>query len=111
MGIDMVSLSKHGALLLAKIAPFVGLTMIIAAFETEGAGNLWIGVWRIALSVALGIFVALVGAIYQNLSRRLETLEVAAKTDFLPRREYDARHGDVIRQLDRIENLVGGMRK
>ena len=108
---NMISISKHVALSLAKVAPFLGLTMIIAAFQTEGNGSMWLGIWRIVLSVAMGVFVARVGAIYQNLHRRLESREITAKNDFVPRREYDARHAELIRQLDRIEISVSSSKR
>jgi hypothetical protein len=107
---DMTSLSRHAALVLAKIAPLIGGFVVIASFQ-DTSGNVWTEAWRIGMSVGLGVFIALVGAIYQNLNRRLESLETAAKTDLVPRREYDSRHGDLVKQLDRIEAVLLGRKQ
>ena len=99
---------KHAALALAKIAPYAGAVAFIASFEAGGAtGNPWLEIWRVGFSGALGIFIALVGAIYQNMNRRLISLEKAAEDKFIPRLEYEQRHEDLKEQLNRIERLAG----
>jgi len=97
---------KWFALVLAKVAPWVGGLTFFAAIEATGSTDAWTEVWRICMSAGLGIFVTLVGAIYKNMDRRLEALEEAAKNDFVPRKEYDSRHDDMIRQLDMIHKAV-----
>src|SRR5208337_2477436 len=101
-----IVMTRHTVLILAKISPAIGLVVIVASLELDGEAGFWPGVWRISMSIALGVFVTLVGAIYQNLNRRLEAIELSAKNDFVPRKEYDSRQQDMIRQLERIENLL-----
>jgi len=101
----MVIVTKHFYVILAKAAPYLGGFVIFASFQNTG--DTWTAtIWRTAISVALATFVTLVGAIYQNLNRRLEVLEAAARGELLPRKEYEARHEDLKQQLTRIENLV-----
>ena len=98
-------ITKQVVLTLAKVAPFLGGTLVLLSFQVNAATGLS-DLWRIIMSVCLAVFVTLVGAIYQNLNRRLEVLEVTAKNDLVSRREYDTRHNDLIRQLDRIEKAL-----
>jgi hypothetical protein len=58
------------------------------------------------MSLALGVFVTLVGAIYQNLNRRLEGLEKAAEEKLVTRREYDQWKETISKQLTRIEDAL-----
>ena len=103
-------ITKHVAAVLARVSPVVGLVVIFSSVESHEGGP-WTEIWRIALSIALGVFVALVGAIYQNINRRVESFELAAKTDFVPRKEYESRHQDLMSRFDRIEDLITGRKK
>jgi hypothetical protein len=105
IGVMIITVSRHLAALLAKIAPVVGGVVIVTSFQTNASGFMG-ELWRISMSVALGVFITLVGAIYQNLNRRIESLETAAKSDFVSRREYDATKDLMIKQLNRIEELL-----
>lgn len=91
---------------MVKLAPIVGAATVTAAVFQMNAESPWSTLWRLGISILLGVFVTLVGAIYQNLNRRLGSLEGAAKSDFVPRVEYDRRHEDLLRQLDRIEDAL-----
>lgn len=110
----MLQVGKQMVSLLAKISPVIGGFVILSSFQASSSSpGPWVELWRIAMSVALGVFVALVGAIYQNINRRLETVEATVRTiqreagcNFVSRSEYDGRHNDVVRQLDRIENAL-----
>lgn len=102
-----IVLTRHLALLLAKIAPVIGVFVFISAIQATGSEvGLWTELWRIGMSIGLGIFVTLVGMIYQNLNKRLEVLENVAREDMVPRKEYDHRHDDLIDRLKRIETAV-----
>jgi hypothetical protein len=79
---------KHLAMGLAKTSPVLGCMVIFSSIESFNGGP-WMEVWRVAISVAGGVFIALVGMIYQNLNRRVETLEKGSRSDFVPRKEYD----------------------
>lgn len=108
MGVFMMVVGRHVVLILAKIAPILGVSVILLSFQDSGIGPIS-DAWRIMMSTALAVFVTLVGAIYQNLNRRLEALEVAAKNDFVPRREYDQRHQDLRDSQQRIEDKIDRM--
>jgi len=102
-----IVLTRHLTLLLAKIAPLLGAFVFVSSIEATTANStMWSDMWRIGMSVALGVFITLVGMIYQNLNRRLETLENVAREEMVPRREYDHRHEDLINRLNRIENAL-----
>lgn len=102
-----IGASRNGVLVLAKIAPFLGGVVFVSSLEaTAKEADIWVDLWRVGMSVGLGVFVTLVGAIYQNLNKRLERIEIATKNDFVPRQEYDSRHEDVKDQLNRIENAI-----
>jgi hypothetical protein len=102
-----IVLTRHLALILAKVAPLLGVFVFVSSVEaTTAQTSAWTDMWRIGMSVALGVFVTLVGAIYQNLNRRLEAVETVARQDLVTRREYDGRHSDLVHQLDRIEAAV-----
>jgi hypothetical protein len=109
-----VTVSRHMAIVLAKVAPWAGGFVVVASVEAgQTGGGEWTEVWRVGMSAALGIFVALVGAIYQNVNRRLTDIEEGskkAKDEFVTLREYNGRHGDLKEQLDRIESNVGRKR-
>ena len=95
----MIIASKHTVLFLAKIAPLLGAALIVVSLQA-GHESTFADIWRIGMSVALGVFVALVGAIYQNLNKRIEALE-ETKKDFVTFREYDKRHDDLKDQYDK----------
>jgi len=102
----MFAIGKNLTLFLAKISPVIGGFVILASFESDGGGNSpWTEIWRISMSVALGVFVALVGMIYKNINDRLENMEKRQEL-YVTLREYDARHEDMKNQLDRIERLM-----
>jgi len=102
-----LGITKQTALVFAKIAPLVGAAAFVAAIEAGGAdGGPWAELWRIGISSALAVFISLVGMIYQNMNRRLNILETAARDDFVSHREYEGRHNDLKEQLDRIERLM-----
>ena len=98
---------KQVAAIAAKVAPWVGGTMVLAALEADGRSDLGTEIWRVTLSVILGIFVALAGTIYRDVNRRIAALE-AARDGFVPRKEYDERHNDVKESLNRIEAAIMG---
>ena len=107
--VPQVMFSKSIILLLAKIAPWIGAFVFLASIESSGVSDAWTQLWRIGMSAGLGIFVALVGAIYRNMERRQTATEKdieEIRRDFLPRSEYSSRHDDVLRQFDRIYNAV-----
>lgn len=89
--------------MLARIAPVVGGATIIIAVQAPPPNDPWGEVWRIGLSTCLGIFVTLAGLIYKNINDRVGKLESAAKDEFVPRREYESRHADIMRQIDRLQ--------
>jgi len=98
-------ISKHLALFLAKVAPFVGAFAFIASVEaTPTAESPWLTLWRIGLTAAIGIFVGLAGAIYHNVTNRIGSLEKLAKDDLVPRREHAVELKGIKEQLDRIEH-------
>jgi len=107
----MFAIGKNLTLFLAKISPIIGGFVIVASLESDGSGGPWTEIWRISMSVALGVFVALVGMIYKNINDRLENMEKRQEL-YVTLREYDARHADMKTQLDRIERLMAsGVKK
>ncbi len=85
---------------LAKATPYVGaFVIVVSVVESSQSNSPWTDLWRVAISVSLGIFVTLVGMIYHNMETRVSNLE---RSD-LPRLEYEMRHTEVQRQIDRIE--------
>lgn len=85
---------------LAKVAPIVGGIVIISSIIDSGQQSTpWTDIWRVAISVALGIFITLVGMIYHNMENRVAMLE----KNCLGRTEYDMRNLDLERHLDRME--------
>jgi hypothetical protein len=85
---------------LAKAAPLVGGVVIISSLiDASQQTTPWTDVWRVAISVALGVFITLVGMIYHNMENRVAGLE----KNCLGRTEYDMRNIDLERHLDRIE--------
>lgn len=106
--IDMLSqllFSRSLAVGLAKLAPVVGLFVFVASVEAGGS-SAWTDVWRVAMSVGLGIFITLVGAIYKNIERRMGEVEAAIRTSLLPRAEFEALYENINRALERIENKL-----
>lgn len=98
-------LTKNVYLLLAKSAPVLGGALVLASLQAASE-SLGATIWRIVLSAALAVFVTMVGAIYQNLNRRIESLEDAAKTQLVQRNEYETYTVMIKGQLDRIEQFI-----
>lgn len=90
--------SEFGGVL-AKITPYIGGAVIVASIiQTQDSSPLT-DLWRVAISVALGVFVTLVGMIYHNMESRVGTVE----SNYMPRLEYTARSAELDRHLERIE--------
>ena len=107
--VPQIMYSKAVVMLLAKLAPWLGAFVFLASIEATKSEDTWTQLWRIGMSAGLGIFVALVGAIYRNMEKRQTAVENAIaeiRRDFLPRTEYSSRHDDLIKQFDRIYNAV-----
>lgn len=92
-------ISSHTSTYLSKIAPVIGGVTIIASLIDTDSSSTWSALWRIAISVSLGVFVALVGMIYHNIESRVSKLEVSS----VPEGEYEMRHIDLQKNLERIE--------
>jgi hypothetical protein len=96
----MISPNFHITSGLAKAAPLVGGVVIISSIiDSSQQISPWTDVWRVAISVSLGVFITLVGMIYHNMESRTANLE----KNCLGRTEYDMRNLDLERHLDRIE--------
>lgn len=96
----MIPHNFHIASGLAKAAPLVGGVVIISSIiDASQEGTPWTDVWRIAISISLGVFITLVGMIYHNMENRTANLE----KNCLGRTEYDRANLELERHLDRIE--------
>jgi hypothetical protein len=82
----------------AWASPLLGILVILSVLESNSGGSLD-EIWRLFMSVGLGILVTLLGALYHNMDRRLTVIE----SKFIGREEYDRMCKDLVDHLSRIE--------
>jgi hypothetical protein len=82
---------------LAVTSPLLGGLLILLAVDSPNGA--WNDVFRIVISIVLGVFVTLVGMLYHNLENRIKKIE-----DFsITRYEFKMSQDPLIAQLGRIE--------
>lgn len=83
---------------LAQLSPIVALCLIVAALLADDVGAAT-DIWRIVISIALGVFVTLAGMIYHNLESRVSRIEEKG----IVRTEWQLALNSQQSQMDRIE--------
>jgi hypothetical protein len=95
-----MTISEKG---LSFLAPLVGGVTVYSSLQAEIPGSdHWQDVWRVGMSIGLGVFVTLVGMIYKGMDARIKDLEKAANDKFVTIREYDLRHTELVKRLDEM---------
>ena len=82
------------------IAPLIGGLTVYSSLQLDTSGDHWQDVWRVGMSVGLGIFVTLVGMIYRGIDSRIKDLEKVTNDKFVTIREHDQRHAELMARFD-----------
>lgn len=56
----------------SKVTPILGGLTFIAALQAQAESSPWVDLWRMGVTLGIGIFVTLCGVIWRDLNRRLD---------------------------------------
>jgi hypothetical protein len=97
-----------------KSAPIIGLTsfvcILIDNVTQDPIGSPWIEVWRIGLTLAVGIFVTLCGVIYRDMNRRIDNLYKTHKEQYEENKNTLAANQRLLNEIkNRQDRVIGVM--
>ena len=84
---------------MARLSPLFGFLTLFYILQADSGNGAWVEIWRVLLSVGLGVVVTLLGMLHHNSDRRISIIEER----YISREEYNVRHLELVEHLKRIE--------
>ena len=92
-----------GASALSKVTPLVGGFTMWAVIQAQVESSPWVEIWRMLLTLGIGIFVTLCGVIWRDMNRRQEEQEQIQKA------RHEENKIEIHAVVDKQNRMIGAL--